>query len=123
MSKRHWQGFGIALLGIALIAALPLILPAAAVLHSLDCWRMRGAARRFTCLSCGTRLGREAIRLADDAWARELAERQAASPGALFRHGLARIIRHLYAICPHCGARYDFDRRGGTFTALDRGGR
>lgn len=109
-----------ALLGVVFIACLPLIIPAAAILHWLHQRRLHTAARRFACASCGTILGDEAIRLADEAWFRHRAGMTEKEPGTVFRRGALRIVRHVDAICPRCGARYKFVERGEIFAALDQ---
>jgi hypothetical protein len=118
MNKRRWLGLAIALMGAVLVICLPVILPVIAILQALYYWRMRAAAGKFTCLSCGSYLGSEAIRLADEAWTQFLSGKGANNPGVRFLRRKPRTVRHLRAICPLCGARYDFAERERTFIAL-----
>jgi hypothetical protein len=117
MKSQRWLGLQVVLIGAAFVVFLPVILPVVAVLHALEHRRMHAAARKFACLSCGSYLGGEAIRLADEAWRQSFADAQANNPGLRFRRK-PRIVRHLHAICPHCGARYEFARPEKTFIAL-----
>jgi hypothetical protein len=113
MKKQRWFGLAIGLMGAILVICLPVILPLVLVLQALDYRRMRSAARKFPCLSCGSHLGAEAIRLADEAWQQYFSNMRANNPTIRFR-----IVRHLRAICPRCGRRYDFVEPQRTFAAL-----
>jgi hypothetical protein len=108
MKKQRRLGLTIVLMGAVSVVCLPIILPVVAVLQILHYRRMRAAARKFACLSCGSYLGSEAIRLADEAWQRYFSDKRAHNPDVRFRTGIPRIVRQFRAICPHCGARYDF---------------
>ncbi len=119
MQKHRWlDDIKITLAMIVLLVILPVGLPVAAVLTILDDRRMRAAARKFVCLSCGSCLGGDAIRLADEAWRRDFSETRANYPGVRFQLERRRIVRHLRAICPHCGARYGYVERERTFVAI-----
>ena len=118
MKKQRWLGLTLVLMGAALLVFLPIILPVVGVLEALDQRRMRSAARNFACLSCGSCLGSEAIRLADEAWRQYFSDKRASNPRVYLRTAKLRIVRHLRAICPHCGARYEFIHRGRTFVGL-----
>ena len=118
MKKQRWLDLKIALAMIVLLVFLPVALPVAVVLTILDDRRMRAAARKFVCLSCGSNLGEEAIRLADEAWRLHFSETRANNPGVRFRIERRRIVRHLRAICPHCGARYGYVERERIFVAI-----
>ncbi len=119
MKKRRWlDDIKIALAMIVLLVFLPVALPVAAVLTLLDDRRMRAAARRFVCLSCGSNHGEEAIRLAGEAWRQHYSEMRANNPNVRFRIERRRIVRHLRAICPRCGARYGYVERERTFVAI-----
>jgi hypothetical protein len=118
MKKQRWLDLKIALGMIVLLVLLPVALPVAVVLTILNDRRMRAAVRKFACLSCGSNLGEEAIRLADEAWRQHFSEARANNPGVRFRIERRRIVRHLRAICPHCGARYGYVERDRTFAAI-----
>jgi len=104
------QGIAIIFLAIALVVFLPVIFPVVALLDRAYLKRMRAAAGAFTCLSCGSILGLESIRLADGAWSEHLRGLEAKYPWTRFR-----LVRHVHAICPACGARYTFLERERTF--------
>jgi predicted RNA-binding Zn-ribbon protein involved in translation (DUF1610 family) len=117
VSKRRGHTLTMVLLGVFFIAGLPLIIPAAAILHWLHRRRLHAAARLFACPACGAILGDEAIRRADEAWSRHWADLGEKNPGIRFRTGPQRIIRQIDAICPQCGAGYKFAGRGKIFAA------
>ena len=118
VKKQCWLGLAIVLMGAVSVVFLPVILPMVAVLHALDYRRMRAAARKFACLSCGSYLGGEVIRLADEAWRQYFSDKRASNPSIRFWTFKPRIVRHLRAICLHCRARYDFVGRERTFVSL-----
>ena len=95
---------------IVLLVLLPVIIPVVALLEFAYRKRLRTAACAFTCLSCGGILGLESIRLGDAAWAEHLRELREKYPPTRFR-----LVRHVHAICPACGARYAFSERERTF--------
>ena len=88
---------------VSFVLLVPIWGPAACVLQ----WRYRARMRRvvcgFTCLTCGARLGLEAIRLGDEHQAKKVAELH-----AKYRGERLRIIKEVDAICPECGAEYSF---------------
>jgi len=51
---------------IAVVLALPALIPLVVVQHSLYKHRLRGAAKSQTCSSCGAVLGIEALQEADE---------------------------------------------------------
>jgi hypothetical protein len=75
--------------------------------------RLEAAARAFACLSCGRILGFEAIQLGDAAWRAYLSELRDKYPSRRFR-----LVRHLHAVCPACGAHYTFVERERTFVRV-----
>jgi hypothetical protein len=100
------------LFSVAFVALLPFILlfilPVAAVQTQLRTRRILKLASEFACVVCGTQLGAEAVRLADERCAKTIADLQARSPGIRFR-----LVRDIHAICPSCGCEYlylDTDR-------------
>lgn len=101
-----------------MIAAVPLIvltspitLPVLAASEALRKRRMRSVADTTACQQCGELLTREAIKLADLKVAAEFAEMRAEFPHSRFR--LAD--RKMWAICPTCGATYDWNKRDKMF--------
>jgi hypothetical protein len=112
--RRGWSaalnGIALAFLAIIFVVLSPvivfLVLPFVQFAYRK---RLETAAHRFACLSCGRILGLESLRLADAAWGehlRKLLENH---------HRVLRMVRHLHAICPACGARYAFVERERTF--------
>lgn len=112
------RGLVVILASFLTVVFLPVILPVVAVSQWLSQWRMRAAARMFACPACGAVIGIEALRLAEEAWGHHMAEMHRENPGVRFRRSPQRIVRHLNAICPHCGARYQFVERERTFVAI-----
>jgi hypothetical protein len=94
----------------SLIVLLPAIVPVVALSHSIYRKRLRSAARAFRCLSCSAVLGLESIRLADAAWDAHMRDLGEKYPASKFR-----VVRHIHAMCPACGARYAFLERERTF--------
>ena len=84
--------------------SLPVLLPVAALLHALDQYRMRAAARRAGCARCGHPLGQAALDRADEYWAEWWRDWHRAHP-----HSIPRVVRTVWAVCPACGARHGFD--------------
>jgi hypothetical protein len=99
-------------LAIVLPVFLPVIIPVVVLLDLAYRKRLRATACAFACLSCGGILGLESIRLADAAWGEHLRELREKYPSTRFR-----MVRHVHAICPACGARYAFLERERTFAA------
>ncbi len=101
-----------ALFGVAaLIALLPVLLPALAVAGWFSDRQKRAAAIRFRCTVCGVPLGEAALALADGAYAAYWERLHREHPGVHFR-----TVRTLDAICPHCGQRYTYVEKERTFT-------
>ncbi len=100
-------------LGLAALGALlPVLLLVAAVLVALDRRRVR-AAEAFGCTHGGQTLGREGLALGDAAWTEHFAVLRRKYP-----HSELRVVRDVYAVCPHCGARYGYDKDARTFRLL-----
>jgi hypothetical protein len=107
--------------GIALILALPVLIPLAFALLYLDERRLRAAAKRAACPTCGRTLGIEALQQADEYWREYNAELQRIHPGRINR----RAPRNVHAICLHCRTALCFCEDLGTFNrteAWDAGG-
>lgn len=100
------------LVGAVIITLLlPVILVVGPPMHGWHVWRMRAAAARTACSGCGNTLGRAALDLAQTVWAAEL-------PPWHIRNGTRRMVRRLWAVCPTCGVRYDYDEARHVFTLL-----
>lgn len=91
-------------------------IPFQMTLHMWTAERMRERARKFLCLTCGRKLGYEATRLANKEWRRYERERSPDWPPAT-SFPFPRIV---HAICPHCGARYEYIKKAGTFALSAR---
>jgi hypothetical protein len=85
------------------LALLPLLLPIAIVQNRMRDRRILREVSQFVCVSCGTRLGVEALRLADERWRTIVADLHAKSPGMRFR-----LVRDVDAVCPCCGREYQY---------------
>jgi hypothetical protein len=70
--------------------------------------RLEAVAGAFACLSCGGLLGHASLRLADAAWREHVRD-------LLAKYHRIRLVRHVHAICPACGARYMFVEHEKTF--------
>jgi hypothetical protein len=111
-------GFGLSIIAtlMLVIVSFPIIIPIVAFSQWRELRRMRAAARDFACLNCGQRLGEEAITLGDEAWARKMAEHE----GPWIEDVGLRMVRQLHAVCPHCGAQYEYVREKRTFVPAPR---
>jgi hypothetical protein len=98
--------------GILFLVLSPVLIPIALLLHSRDQKRMRSLVETFACLSCGRILGADALRLADERWAKHLNDLARHYEGAGIRY---RVVRNFDAICPHCGAYHAFIPKQRTF--------
>ena len=95
---------------VALVLALPVLLPCAFVRHWISQRRLRNAAQSLPCPSCGRPLGIEALRAAEERWRAHAAELRRANPGVRLR-----LVRQLHAMCTACGARLQFREESRTF--------
>lgn len=101
-------------LAVCFILALPVILPAAAILNSLYIYRLRGAAAKAACSVCGVILGPKALSRADEVWGIHVAKLHRDHPGFRFR-----LVRLVHAICTRCGAEHTFRERTRSFHLRD----
>ena len=114
MAARRWaseflEEAGIIAFCVAGILLMPIWFPFAISFARRYERRIREAAEDARCTACGMVLGGEALRLADAEWDRFMENLHRKNPG-----GRYRLVRTTHAICPKCGARYDFaeaDRR------------
>lgn len=104
------RSIAVIFLAIISLVFLPVIIPVVALLDLAYRNRLKTAACACACLSCGRILALESTRLADAAWEKRIRELLEKSPGIRFR-----LVRHLQAICPTCGACYAFLERERTF--------
>jgi hypothetical protein len=107
----------IPLLLLIIVIVFPVAIPIAIVLHMRDRLRMRAAAERTRCECCGAPLAIASLRRANTEWAKRAAALQHA--WSIMR---LRLIRRVWAICPACGAEYDYDTRADTFLRVVRSG-
>jgi hypothetical protein len=108
------NGFVI-LLGLAIVAALPVLIPVVAVMQWRDGRRLRAKARSFACLTCHRNLGDEAVALADKAWGDYMSALHWRPEQGIRR----RVVRHIHAVCPHCGTQYQLIDATGTFAKVN----
>jgi hypothetical protein len=94
------------LIVLMILIASPVAIPIALLSWIWDQRRMRAAAERTRCESCGATLGAASLHRADTEWTKRAAALQAARPLTMFR-----MVRSLWAICAACGAEYDYDFR------------
>lgn len=97
--------FAVPLAVLLFLLAFPLSMPLVALLHALDCRRLRAAASGTRCVRCGQALGQASLDAADHTRQAELAELHRRHPGMRLR-----IVRHCRALCPTCGAGYTWNR-------------
>ncbi|MGI4946742.1 MAG: hypothetical protein ACRYHQ_40325 [Janthinobacterium lividum] len=96
---------------MALLVALPILIPILAVDQAVTRRRKLAALAAAPCAVCGSSLSPDALDLADAGWG----PAQAAQPTMRLR----RVVRRLHAICPVCGARYEWDGACRQFHLLD----
>lgn len=104
-AKLRGVAFGLSIIAgaVLLVVLLPVIIPFLAFTQWRDGKRLRALARDFTCLQCGKVMGEQAVALGDAFWRDHMATLQATSPTIRFR-----VVRTVHAVCPHCGAKYQF---------------
>jgi hypothetical protein len=107
------NGF-IILIGLAIVAALPVLIPVVAVMQWRDGRRLRAKARSFPCVTCHRNLGDEAVALADKAWGEHMSELHWRPEQGIRR----RVVRYIHAVCPHCGTQYQLIDATGTFVKV-----
>jgi len=106
-SKRGRFVITVLLLPVILSVAL-IFSPAAFLLDWMRTRRIKRTVCGFICISCGTQLGVEAIRLGNERWAALVSGFQAKQPNSRLK-----LIRDLQAVCPICSSEYmyrDADR-------------
>jgi hypothetical protein len=102
--------FGIVALAVLIVLALPVIIPLVFICQYREKRRLRAAAERAECPSCGATLGVEALHRADDYWRSYVAGLRRDQPGVKFR-----LVRVVQAICGDCGAMLSFQNEKRTF--------
>lgn len=108
--------FGAAIIGglALLLFALPFILPFLVLDQKRTRRRQLFALSGRPCVVCSSSLDHRALELADAAWASRVAAMRAERP-----HVMPRLVRRLHAICPACGAEYEWDEASRLFLVLD----
>jgi predicted RNA-binding Zn-ribbon protein involved in translation (DUF1610 family) len=109
--KEFVFGLAIILGAVLFILLSPVLIPIAGIAHQRDIKRMRELARTFICLNCGKVLGKEAIGLGDEAWSRHIDEVLKQCPPRT----RLRVVRTVHAVCPHCGALYQYIDKARSF--------
>ena len=89
------------LLVVLSILLLPVILPIALIQDQLRTRRIAKVVCSFVCVSCGTPLGTEALRLGNARWSEIIADSHRRFSGIKFR-----TLRDIHAVCPKCGCEY-----------------
>ena len=97
---------------MALLVALPILIPLLAVDQAVTRRRKLAALAAAPCAVCGSSLSPDALDLADAAWR--------STPTVQPAMRLRRVVRRLHAICPACGARYEWDGARRQFHLLNR---
>ena len=108
-------GAAVTVLVVLLVVLLPVVVAAVGLSVARNVRRMRAAASRFSCRTCGAVLGAQALRRADEVWAAHMRELRGKYPAVRWR-----VVRHVHAICPACGARYRWHERDGAFVPCRR---
>lgn len=88
----------------ALALMLPVIIPAVALMSWRDTVRLKRLARQTSCRNCGGLLGDEAIERGEAAWRERMSELHWRPEWGIRR----RVVRDIHAVCPCCGAGYEF---------------
>jgi hypothetical protein len=89
------------LVTVTFVLLLPIILPLVLILDGLRTRKIKRIVCDFICVSCGTQLGVEALRLGNERWAAIISDLHKQYPGMRFR-----IVRDIHAVCPNCGCEY-----------------
>ncbi len=96
---------------VLMLFLLPVLIPVAAYQVERDRRRRAAVAAATDCVRCGTRLGPAAEALADVGWRNHVTALHEKYP-----HSRLRLVRHVWAVCTACGARYEFDETRRVFT-------
>ena len=99
---------------ILLLFALPVIVPFLVLDEKRTRRRQLLALARRPCAVCSSSLDCRALDLADATWTNWVAAMQAERPYVMFR-----LVRRLHAVCPACGAEYEWDEASRSFLVLD----
>ena len=88
---------------ILFILLVPVLLPYGVVSNAIFKRRLKRAADRSKCPTCGTDLGEQALKLADEHWREHVSCLHRQNPGVRFR-----LVRLVHAVCVSCGASLRF---------------
>lgn len=88
---------------VALVLSLPIIALVDLIQERKQIRRITKLVCGFICVSCGTRLGMEALRLGNERWAAIVSELQRQYPDTKLS-----LVRTIHAVCPHCGCEYRY---------------
>ncbi|MGI4939554.1 MAG: hypothetical protein ACRYHQ_03115 [Janthinobacterium lividum] len=96
---------------LTLLVALPVLIPVLAVDQAVTRRRKLAALASTCCAVCGSSLPPDALDLADATWG--------SGGTARSTMRLRRVVRRLHAVCPACGAGYEWDGAHRRFRLLD----
>lgn len=97
------------------ILLLPILVPFSLLKNQLEKRKRGQLASRFVCLECGSMIGVEAIRLADERWSEIVKIIMSKSdPGIRLR-----LVRTVDAICQHCCCQYRYRETEQTFVVRE----
>ena len=99
---------------VLLLFALPVIVPFLVLDQKRTRRRQLLALTRRPCVVCGGSLDHRALDLAEATWTSRVAAMHEERPNVMFR-----LVRRLHAVCPACGAEYEWDEASRLFLALD----
>jgi hypothetical protein len=100
------------LIVVLFILFSPALLLFSLVRHSIYLRRLHAASSKFVC-GCGSVLGKESVRLADEVWHSHVQDLHRKHPGVKFR-----LCRTVHAICVNCGKTYRFLEKDRTFAEV-----
>ena len=88
---------------ILFVLLLPVLIPYGVISNVLFRRRLKRAVERSQCPTCGSGLGEQALKLADEQWREYVSCLRRQNPGVRFR-----LVRLVHAICASCGASLQF---------------
>jgi hypothetical protein len=102
-----WQNIEIGLIIVAILVLFPIWMPIAFVITDIKKRQKRKAADRFSCVNCGSILGKVSIDLADAQQFELMQELLREYPGMR----LSPPARTVHAICSNCDTKFTYSDR------------